>query len=296
MAVYLVCEGGTAGLDNRILDRLVVQHHNLAVQIAPIGGSTGLGAVKTYLRNLNPSDTAISVEDRDYYRTHAQAHASWSNPAANSYTWRRHEIENYLLHPRVVLALFNDYRVAFGWAASLPATDADVLAFLQGIAGLLLENHTGAVLREELRAHSVAGGNLQFGAPKPPVPRGKSIPDQAVWVTALQQEANRLCGVCAAAAVLPGFQPTAIASRYQALLAQFQAPAFLSSGEFLVEMGGHELMAALAAHLRQLGPPFGFTDEFLADELLRVLAPIYQPGAVFQPDDFQELAAILAQY
>lgn len=32
MAVHLVCEGGNNGLDNRVLDRLVIQAHNLSVQ------------------------------------------------------------------------------------------------------------------------------------------------------------------------------------------------------------------------------------------------------------------------
>jgi hypothetical protein len=30
--------------------------------------------------------------------------------------------------------------------------------------------------------------------------------------------------------------------------------------------------------------------------LLRVLIPLYQPGILYNPDDFQELATILAQY
>jgi hypothetical protein len=96
--------------------------------------------------------------------------------------------------------------------------------------------------------------------------------------------------------VLSDLQPAAIASRYQALLAQFQAPVFLISGDFLIDMGGHELMAALAAQLRGIGAPSGFTDSFLEDELLRVLTPIYQPEMIYQPDDFQELAVILGQY
>jgi hypothetical protein len=61
MTVHLVCEGGTAGLDNRVLDRLVIQFHNLAVQMAPSGGSGGLGAVRVYLLNRLPNDVAISV-------------------------------------------------------------------------------------------------------------------------------------------------------------------------------------------------------------------------------------------
>ena len=54
-------------------------------------------------------------------------------------------------------------------------------------------------------------------------------------------------------------------------------------------------MAALVAYLRGLGAPPGFTDRFLESELLGALVPIYQPGAIYQPDDFQELASRLAQ-
>ena len=42
MAVHLVCEGEETGLDNRVLDRLVVQFYNLPVQVTPAGGSSGL--------------------------------------------------------------------------------------------------------------------------------------------------------------------------------------------------------------------------------------------------------------
>ena len=228
---------------------------------------------------------------------YAQAHVEWGNPAAHEFYWRRHEIENYLLHPRVVLALFDDLRATgFGWAAALPTTEAGVLTLLQTVATALLENHAAEVLRVELLRHSVAGGNLQFGAIRPPAPPGATVAGQAAWVPALQQEAARLCASCTAAAGHPELQPAPIAARYQVLLAQFQAPAFLTSGTFLVDMGGHELMAALAAHIRGVGAPPGFTDRFLEDELLRILIPIYQPGVIYNPDDFQELATILAQY
>jgi hypothetical protein len=73
-------------------------------------------------------------------------------------------------------------------------------------------------------------------------------------------------------------------------------PAFLTSGDFLIDMGGHELMGALAAPFRGVGAPPAFTDSFLGEELLRVLPPIYQLGTIYQPDDFHELAAILRQY
>jgi hypothetical protein len=195
MAVHLLCEGGSTGLDNRVLDRLLVQFHNLSVQLAPSGGSGGLGAVRVYLQNRSPNDIAIVVEDRDYFQTQAEAHAGWGNQAANGYIWRRHEIENYLLHPRVVLALFDDYRAAAApWAPALPATEPDVFVLLQTVAVPLLENHAAEVLRVELLRHSTAAGNLQFGALRPPAPPGAIVAGQAAWVPALQLEAARLCG------------------------------------------------------------------------------------------------------
>jgi hypothetical protein len=297
MAVFLVCEGESNGLDNRVLNPLVIQYHNLTVQMAPSGGSGGLGSVRRYLENLPGNNTAIYIADRDYDRSHAEALAGWGNHAANGYHWRQHEIENYLLHPRVVLTLFNDLRSnGFAWANPLPATEADVHALLRTIASPLLENHAAEVLRVELRNHSTAAGNLQFGPPRPPIPPGATVPGQAGWVSALQNEAARLGTACSAAATHASLQAPAIAARYQVLLADFQNPAFLTSGDFLRDMGGHELMAALAAHLRIGGAPPAFTDTFLENELLGVLIRIYAPGAIYQPDDFQELAAILSQY
>jgi hypothetical protein len=183
----LVCEGQNNGLDNRVLDRLVIQFHNLGVQVAPSGGGGGLGAVRVYLLNLSQNNTAISIEDRDYYRTRADAHAGWGDLQAERYTWRRHEIENYLLHPQVVLALFDDYRAAtVAWSFGLPTTESGVLAMLQAVATPMLENHAAELLRVELLRQSVAGGNLQFGPATPTAPPGAIVAGQAEWIPALQ--------------------------------------------------------------------------------------------------------------
>jgi hypothetical protein len=62
-------------------------------------------------------------------------------------------------------------------------------------------------------------------------------------------------------------------------------------------MGGKELLAALSRHLHALGAPGpSVKRDVLADGLLRLLEPIYRPNAIFQPDDFAELAAVLRQY
>ena len=293
--IYLVCEGTPAGLDERVLNALVVQHHNLSVQVVPAGGSKGLGSIRAYLAG-GLHDTAIRVGDRDHTVSRAEANAEWAVPDANQYHWRRHEIENFLLHPGVLLALADDYRASgSAWAATWPATDPDALALLTTVATPLLEDHVGEVLRAELAGQLSAIGS-QFGPPRPGPVAGAAAPVQAAWVAALQAEAMRLRGAFAAAAAHRALDPANIAARYATLLTQCQASLFLPPGDFLVEMGGHELMSALANHLQATGMPPGFSSSILESELLRVLGKTYEPGITYQPDDFQDLATILAQY
>jgi hypothetical protein len=302
VVVYLVCEGPRGGLDDRVLDALVANtpiRTLTRVQIETVGGSKGHGAVRSYLeRRLSPpQDVAIAVEDRDY-RPRKIADDSWANQAGKSFIWRRHEIENYLLHPRLVLELFNAFRAAgVAWANSLPVVEADVATLLRTLASPLLEDHAAEVLREEVVQQVNAIGGLSFGPRRPAPPAGLPATGQAQWLPALQQEAARLAQACAAIAALPDLQPTAVAARYAALLTMFQNPAFLSSDEYLSDMAGKELLAALSRHLHSLGAPGpSINRNVLADELLRVLVQIYQPNSIYQPDDFAELAAILRQY
>ena len=44
MAVFLVCEGVRGGLDERVLNELVVQRFNLSLKIEPAGGGDHIGA------------------------------------------------------------------------------------------------------------------------------------------------------------------------------------------------------------------------------------------------------------
>jgi hypothetical protein len=283
-------------LDRRVLRALVIQFHNLKVLIEPTGGRKGHGAVRVYFEIRSSNDVAITVEDRDY-RPRMEANATWANQGGRSFIWRRHEIENYLLPPSVVLELFNDFRAAgAAWASSLPATEADVTVLLQSLASPLLEEHAAEVLKNELVQKINGIGSLSFGPPRPTRPAGMHACGQGQWVPALQQEATRLCQACNAVGALPDLQPAAIAAVYNAQLAQFQNPAFLTAGDYLIDMKGKDLMSGLARHLGSLGAPAGLNQDALADELLQVLERVYQPNTILQPDDFDELAAILRQY
>jgi hypothetical protein len=297
VAVHLVCEGHRQGLDERLVDAIVIQYHNLAVLTSPTGGSSGLGAVRAYLESRSANDVAVAVEDRNHSPL-VTANATWVNHAGRSFVWRRHEIENYLLHPRVVLALFDELRALAGlpWAAGLPANEADVDALLQTIAAPLLADHAGEFFREELVRQINAVGSLSFSFGRPAPPAGAHVPGQPQWQTAFLQEATRLSRTCTAVAGLAPLQGAAITARYNALVTHYQQQAFLTSGDYLRDMGGHELLAGLSRHLHALGAGARFSQRVLANELLRLLSQMYHPNTLFQPDDFAELAAILAQY
>ncbi len=300
MTVYLVCEGSASGLDERVLDALVVQHHKLSIWMASAGGRRGHGSVRDYISNRSSIDVAISVEDRDY-RPKATASATWSIRSGKRFIWHRHEIENYLLHPRVVLELFDGFRsltssTSSTWASSLPVTESDVSALLQSLARPLLETHAAEVLIEELRQKISDKGSVHFSLPRPSRLAGSHMVGQNQWLTALNQEANRLRQICNDVAKLPEFESTAIDSRYGSLLAQFQDPGFLASGDYLIDLAGKELLSALCDHLNGPGVPSGLNQKFVADELLRHLARIYQPNVLYNPDDFAELAKILATF
>jgi hypothetical protein len=297
VAVHLVCEGFRQGLDERVLDAVVIQYHNLTVLTSPSGGSSGLGAVRAYLQSRSAKDVALAVEDRDH-RPLAVADATWANHASRSFIWRRHEIENYLLHPQVVLALFNELRALPGlhWAVGLPASEPDVDALLQTLAAPLLADHAAEVLRDEIVQQINAAGSVSFSIARPVPPAGAHAPGQSQWLAALLQEATRLSRACTAVAALLTLQGAAITARYDALVAQCQQPVFLTSGDYLRDMGGHELLAALSRHLHNLGAGSRFSQQILSDELLRLLDQMYHPNTLFQPDDFAELAGILTQY
>jgi hypothetical protein len=296
VAVYLVCEDA---IDGRVLDAVVVQRSGLNVQIALAGGSAGLGAIRRYLETrTTPNDTALTVRDRDYDRTLTEANALWTKPAGREFVWRRHEIENYLLEPKVVLDLFSEWRAlpSATWATALPATEADVDSLLQSLAVPQIPAHAAELLRTEITQATNAVGSVRFTRPNVQPAPGSPTPGQAEWLAALVAEAVRLCGACTALAALPELQSAAVTSRYNALLAQCQAPTFLTSREYLREMGGKELLAALAQHLYGLGAPGRLNSNAIADQLLTTLGRVYKPNALFQPDDFAELATVLAQY
>lgn len=79
-----------------------------------------------------------------------------------------------------------------------------------------------------------------------------------------------------------------IAKMYEANLSKVTHSDFLTSGRFLQDVGGKELMSALCSYVNQIGVP-GLSRSLLEEELLKALDRLYRPG-LFEPDDFAQLA------
>ena len=102
---------------------------------------------------------------------------------------------------------------------------------------------------------------MSFSVARPAPPAGARAPGRPEWLAAFLQEVTRLSQACTAVAGLPLLQGGAIATRYGALVAQYQQPVFLTSGDYLRDMGGHELLGALSGIFIAWGPAHASASE-----------------------------------
>jgi hypothetical protein len=115
--------------------------------------------VRAYLHHP-PHDIALSIQDRNH-RPRLEAEQTWANPGGVRFIWRRHEFENYVREPAVVLELFEGYRQTLppGWPQHLPTTLTSVSSLLQQIASPLLEDHAAGAFCAELLPRINTAGN-----------------------------------------------------------------------------------------------------------------------------------------
>lgn len=305
--VHLVCEGPADGLDVRILNLLVAQSHNVAVRISAAGGERSLGSVAEWLEeNSRRSqtdgslgarrDAAVCIEDRNFH-PRSRSESLWANASGKRLVWLRHEIENYLLEARVVLAAFQSFRqtVTRSWTQSLPDDETQVAALLSSLAQPLLEDHAGNVLLRELRERKGACGSTDLGSVPPRPSYGIGCPGRQEWLTALHAEVGRLRTTFTDIGNLLPFQPQEIERRYDAILAELRQPAFFQNGDYLIDLGGKEILQALGRYLHNLGAQ-QLSTELLENELLTAIGRLYRPGTLFQPDEFQLLAMRLNRF
>ena len=282
MAIYLVCEGPTDGLDVRVLNIVIAQKLQRAVKIEPAGGESSLGSVATYIEDRSrQADRAFTIEDRDY-RPLQEVESTWRDSRQKRLRWRRHEIENYLLDPRIVSEAFQGLkRDEVSGADRLPDNSAAVFAVLQEVARPMLEGHAGWLAFWHLVTVKDQAAMTWFkgGHPQPTAGR-------AQWVSYLREECDHLKAACSALAIDPVFDdPVAV---YDVHLAEVSDSAFFASEQFISEVSGHGLLSGLCSFINHLGLS-RLSRADLRTELVNALDRLYAPG-FFQPDDFDDLA------
>lgn len=296
-AIYLVCEGLGHGLDLRVLDRLVVQRFGLNVSVTPAGGAGSLRSVAAWLEDRDrkigpdrrltpPTDRAYTIEDRNY-RPLVECERSW-RPDSKRLIWRRHEIENYLLDPRVVSIAFAALRASVAkWPSALPESVADIESLLLQLAWPLLENHAGWLTYWYLDRVKQSIGSTRFAWPDDLKPAaGTRYPGRAEWLNYLALESHRARDASGKFVALEAFEAETIRREYDRVFAEVSSPEFFSTGTYLADLGGHELMSALLDYINQLQCPLSLSD--FEDQLLISLAQQYVPN-FFVPDEFSEL-------
>lgn len=301
MSTYLVCEGPADGLDIRVLDLIIAHKLNLPVQIIPAGGEGSLGSVATWLEersrellpdgtSSSPRDRAYAVEDRDFCPAE-EVEQIWRQPNSKRWMWRRHEIENYLLDPRLVADAFRALQAALVRGAdALPCDPKAVLRVLQELARPMLEDHAGWLTYWHLISHKRNTADTRLLWPDPPLQpsSNSSYPGRDAWLEYLCSECVRLKDACKQVSEDIALDRSTIVEVYDHTLSQVTHPDFLASGRFLLDLDGHRLMSALCMYINQAGVP-RLSRFDLESELLNALDRLYAPG-FFEPDDFARLA------
>jgi hypothetical protein len=300
MSSYLVCEGPAGGLDDRVLSLIVAQKLGKDVQVIPAGGEKSLGSVANWLAERsrkrpdgtlgNPRDRAYIVEDRDFCSLE-EAEQTWTQLNQKRWMWRRHEVENYLLDPRLVANAFRALREAsVRGAERLPDDEQTIFSLLQRLAQPMLENHAGWLTYWQLVFHKRDTADTRLLWPDPslqPLP-ASLYPGRIEWLDYLRTECVRLREACRQLVGDMTFDEPAIAEVYDRILSQVTRPDFLTSGQFLIDLGGHELVSVLCVYVNHVGVTQLSCDDLIT-ELLSALDRLYQPG-FFNPDDFSQLA------
>jgi len=294
MNIYLVCEGPPDGLDVRVLNLVIAQKLGRDVLIEPAGGDRSLGSVADYLEKRYGARACV-IEDRNF-RSLEEAERTWNQSKQRRWIWRRHEIENYLLDPRLVTEAFRSLQASGVRRADrlLDLNDEQSVAvLLQELAQPMIENHAGWLTYGRLVSHKRDTADTRLRRPAGSLPHspGSLYPGRAEWLAYLRSECRRLEDACEQVNRDQDLSDPAITATCDEILSRLAHPDFLTGGQFLIDLGGHELMSALCSRVNRSGVSH-LSCADLQTELVEALDRLYRPG-FFDPDDFAQLAEML---
>ena len=273
----LLCEGES---DERFLDRIFDTRELKAQQV---GGTSNLRPTAAYLTQQN--QLVFTIQDRDF-RPLSEAEECYDpNYANRHFMWRRHELENYLIEPRVVANRFKQLQLHSKIA--LPETEDSVRRWIKNLARDLLEDQAGRRTAWEL--HHQLRDTLPDAFS---LFQGSAIQARKEWENRLISEMNEIRSQARWFEEFVHTTNADILQNYEANLQVFSEPSFLDTDEHLKDFGGHEMVQKIYQEARINARHYGLND-FQNDLVNSFVEEWNRDSSFLRPNDFSDLNAAI---
>ena len=273
----LLCEGES---DERFLDRIFNTRELKAQQV---GGARNLRPTTAYLALQN--QPVFTVADRDF-RPLSEAEECYSeNYTERHFMWRRHELENYLIEPRVVANRFKQLQPHS--KITLPDTEDSARHWIKNLAQALLEDQAGRRTSWELR-HQLHDTFPTTSSRS----QGNAIQNREEWQNRLISEMREIRSQARRFDEFVQTTDADILQSYEANLQIFSEPSFLNTDGHLKDFGGHEMVQKIYQEARINVSRYGLQD-FQTDLVESFVEEWNHDPSFLQPNDFADLSAAI---
>ena len=273
----LLCEGDS---DERLLDRIFNTRELKAQQV---GGARNIRPAAAYLTRQN--QPVFTIQDRDF-RPLSEAEECYSqNYADRHFMWRRHELENYLIEPRVVANCFKQLQPYS--KVTLPETENSARHWIKELARDLLEDQAGRQTAWELRRQ------LHDTFPTTSsISQENAIQSREEWQNRLINEMEEIRSQARQFEEFVQTTDADILQNYEAKLQIFSEPSFLNTDRHLRDFGGHEMVQMIYQEARINIRRYGI-QEFQTDLVESFVEEWNRDSSFLQPNDFDDLSAAI---
>lgn len=292
--LWLVCEGEKGSVDVAILKPVLTTILAAEIVVEPAGGERQLSTVARFLE-VQRGGRAAYVKDRDYMpRAAAEVALQERSP---HFLLRRHSIENYLLHPQIIIRAFTELRKRFEeqargrvpqWLSALPSDAEQVADGLRECARR----------RTAEQACFLATHRLWDALPPtvrliqkrlPTKPTADDLSQPTPWREALYWEIESVRSSAEQASQCEQFRRDNVAPYFDGAYAEFTAARYVAQMEFLVDYHGRDLLKEFHQWLLDQGARLSY--ERLCEALIPAALQEYEENRnVFGNDDFRDLA------
>ena len=273
----LLCEGDS---DERFLDRIFNTRELKAQQV---GGSRNLRPTAAYLSLQN--QPVFTIQDRDF-RPSSEAEECYStNYVGRHFMWRRHELENYLIEPRVVANCFKQLQPHS--KITLPETEDSARHWIKNLAPDLLEDQAGRRTAWELRRQLHDTFPAAFS-----ISPGSVIQNREEWQNRLICEMKEIRSQAQRFEEFVRTTDADILQSYEANLQIFSEHSFLDMDGHLKDFGGREMVRQIHQEAHINVNRYGI-EEFQTDLIESFVDEWNRDSSFLQPNDFDDLSAAI---